>query len=155
MYLTFLQSMRDLANRYVAVSMQERALSQIVNGKSNASFSANSQAQSDVLVTSFRLNRNYLALSQNDLEIDDDGSEIELPKAPKVVAQDSANTVKQNLKTDDDALYTNVLVNNEKVETEASDGNDENLTNDNSSDVDSLLDDELAHARPETEINKS
>ena len=66
-----------------------------------------------------------------------------------------ANTVKQNLKTDDDALYTNVLVNNEKVETEASDGNDENLTNDNSSDVDSLLDDELAHARPETEINKS
>ena len=56
---------------------------------------------------------------------------------------------------DDDALYTNVLVNNEKVEAEASDGNDENLTNDNSSDVDSLLDDELAHARPETEINKS
>lgn len=155
MYLTFLQSMRDLANRYVAVSMQERALSQIVNGKSNASFSANSQAQSDVLGTAFRLNRNDLALSQNDLEIDDDGSEIELPKAPKVVAQDSANTVKQNLKTDDDALYTNVLVNNEKVETEASDGNDENLTNDNSSDVDSLLDDELAHARPETEINKS
>ena len=155
MYLTFLQSMRDLANRYVAVSMQERALSQIVNGKSNASFIANSQAQSDVLGTAFRLNRNDLALSQNDLEIDDDGSEIELPKAPKVVAQDSANTVKQNLKTDDDALYTNVLVNNEKVETEASDGNDENLTNDNSSDVDSLLDDELAHARPETEINKS
>ena len=60
-----------------------------------------------------------------------------------------------NYCVDDDALYTNVLVNNEKVETEASDGNDENLTNDNSSDVDSLLDDELAHARPETEINKS
>ena len=32
MYLTFLQAMRDIANRYVAVAMQNRALSQIVVG---------------------------------------------------------------------------------------------------------------------------
>lgn len=30
MYLTFLQSVRDMANRYVAVSMQEHALTEIV-----------------------------------------------------------------------------------------------------------------------------
>ena len=32
MYLTFLQSIRDCANRYVAVAMLERALSQLVHG---------------------------------------------------------------------------------------------------------------------------
>lgn len=32
MYLTFLQSIRDLSNRYVSVAMQDRALSQIVLG---------------------------------------------------------------------------------------------------------------------------
>lgn len=32
MYLTFLQTIRDVANRYVAVAMQQRALSQIVAG---------------------------------------------------------------------------------------------------------------------------
>ena len=84
MYLTFLQSIRDLANRYVAVSMQERALASIVAGeKDKVLDSGNSQAQSIVLATAFREDRQDLAISENEGEEDlDDNSEIELPKSP-------------------------------------------------------------------------
>lgn len=49
MYLGFLQGIRDLANRYVAVAMQERALSQIVNGSAIDHNLNNSQMRSQVL----------------------------------------------------------------------------------------------------------
>ena len=73
MYLTFLQSVRDMANRYVAVSMQEHALTEIVlSGTEKAQKlletkdeSADSQAQSIVMATAFRSNRDDLAISDD------------------------------------------------------------------------------------------
>ncbi len=83
MYLTFLQSVRDMANRYVAVSMQEHALTEIVlSGTEKAQKlletkdeSADSQAQSIVMATAFRLNRDDLAISD-----DSDADLIDLPE---------------------------------------------------------------------------
>ena len=85
MYLTFLQSVRDMANRYVAVSMQEHALTEIVlSGTEKAQKvletkdeSADSQAQSIVMATAFRANRDDLAISD-----DSDADLIDLPKSP-------------------------------------------------------------------------
>ena len=49
MYLTFLQSLRDLANRYAAVAMQERALYQIVVGSPVDTAVNSAQMQSQVI----------------------------------------------------------------------------------------------------------
>ena len=87
MYLTFLQCMRDLANRYVAVSMQERALAEIVKGQSHDR-EANSQAASTVLGTAFRQDREDIGISENAAEdplsigFSDEGDMINLPKSP-------------------------------------------------------------------------
>ena len=54
MYLGFLQGIRDLANRYVAVAMQERALSQIVAGSSIDPSLNDSQMRSQVFGTTSR-----------------------------------------------------------------------------------------------------
>jgi len=87
MYLTFLQCMRDLANRYVAVSMQERALAEIVKGQSHDR-EANSQAESTVLGTAFRQDREDIGISENAAEdplsigFSDEGDMINLPKSP-------------------------------------------------------------------------
>lgn len=54
MYLGFLQAFRDLANRYVAVAMQSRALSQIVSGQNVDKEVANSQLKTQVLGSSAR-----------------------------------------------------------------------------------------------------
>jgi len=103
MYLTFLQAMRDLANRYVAVSMQERALAQIVHGGIDAP-QIDSKAQSIVLGTAFREDRTDIAISEDDkltdANLDDDDSEVELPQSPAMMelqknsstAQESKNT---------------------------------------------------------------
>lgn len=56
MYLGFLQSFRDLANRYVAVAMQSRALSQIVSGQNVDKEVANSQLKTQVLGSAARTN---------------------------------------------------------------------------------------------------
>ena len=95
MYLTFLQCMRDLANRYVAVSMQERALAEIVLGKSHLD-EADSQVQSSSLATAFREDREDISISSsdnNDSKIvapsyEDDGEMIILPKSPAAIEQE-------------------------------------------------------------------
>ncbi|MGN1281525.1 MAG: inorganic phosphate transporter [Succinivibrio sp.] len=88
MYLTFLQCMRDMANRYVAVSMQEHALSEIVaqgnRGNTIVSGSAGSQSQSIVLASAFRTDRDDLVRSDSD----DDSSIIDLPKSPAQIESD-------------------------------------------------------------------
>ena len=92
MYLTFLQSIRDMANRYVAVSMQEHALTEIVLGGTEKAQkvletkdeSADSQAQSIVMATAFRSNRDDLAISD-----DSDADLIDLPKSPAELELDS------------------------------------------------------------------
>ena len=48
-YLTFLQSLRDLANRYVAVSMQERALAELVAGNCVMTPVNNAPLQTEVM----------------------------------------------------------------------------------------------------------
>lgn len=71
MYLGFLQGIRDLANRYVAVAMQERALSQIVAG-SNVDPSLNdSQMRSQVFGTTTRTENEEIVTAP----IDDDEQE--------------------------------------------------------------------------------
>lgn len=70
MYLGFLQGIRDLANRYVAVAMQERALSQIVAGVSVDSEVDNAQMRSTVLGTAIRTNNEELVCGEEDSERD-------------------------------------------------------------------------------------
>ncbi|MGN0894029.1 MAG: inorganic phosphate transporter [Succinivibrio sp.] len=88
MYLTFLQCMRDMANRYVAVSMQEHALSEIVmqgkKGNTIISDAADSQAQSVVLASAFRNDRDDLVRSESE----DEDSIIDLPKSPAQLESD-------------------------------------------------------------------
>lgn len=100
MYLTFLQCMRDIANRYVAVCMQAHALAEIVYGL-KSSRDADSQAQSIVMATAFRQERSELAISDSQTQqspvlkisdeipaqrvgylVDNDDSYVELPKSP-------------------------------------------------------------------------
>lgn len=95
MYLTFLQCMRDLANRYVAVSMQERALAEIVLGKTHLD-EADSQVQSSSLATAFREDREDISISSSDKNgseieapsYEDDGEMIILPKSPAAMEQE-------------------------------------------------------------------
>ena len=63
MYLGFLQGIRDLANRYVAVAMQERALSQIVNGKTIDRALNNSEMRSQVLGSTTRTGSEAMVIS--------------------------------------------------------------------------------------------
>ena len=56
MYLTFLQSLRDLANRYAAVAMQERALYQIVVGSPVGNDVNSAQMQSQVVPAAIATN---------------------------------------------------------------------------------------------------
>lgn len=77
MYLTFLQCMRDMANRYVSVLTQERALAQIVSG-ANASELSSSQIQSPVLGQAFRSDR-------EDMSVSEDESIYTLPPSPAAI----------------------------------------------------------------------
>ena len=94
MYLTFLQCMRDLANRYVAVSMQERALAEIVLGEKQNISDANSRSQSSILATAFREDRDDLVTSDNSLNPDpvstytEEGEMVNLPKSPAALEKD-------------------------------------------------------------------
>lgn len=63
MYLGFLQGIRDLANRYVAVAMQERALAQIVSGASIDTALSNSQMRSQVFGSTVRTNSEAIVAS--------------------------------------------------------------------------------------------
>lgn len=63
MYLGFLQGIRDLANRYVAVAMQERALSQIVNGNTIDRALNNSEMRSQVLGSTTRTGSEAMVIS--------------------------------------------------------------------------------------------
>ncbi len=93
MYLTILQCMRDIANRYVAVSMQERALAEIVIGKKSSS--ADSQAQSPLLATAFREDRDDIGITSKDIAVvknsfldDEEGDVVELPKSPAAIEKE-------------------------------------------------------------------
>ena len=85
MYLTFLQAIRDLANRYVAVAMHERALAQIVVGhKVDASLTqANMQSTiaSDAIIT----NNEDLIKTPQIIDEDDSIEDIELPTKKGVI----------------------------------------------------------------------
>ena len=70
--------MRDMANRYVSVLTQERALAQIVSGDANAADLASSQLQSPVLGQAFRSDREDLALAE-------DESVYTLPPSPAAI----------------------------------------------------------------------
>ncbi len=92
MYLTFLQCMRDVANRYVAVSMQEHALAEIVMGTSHEK-EADSQAQSSMLATAFRTDRDDLGMSTDEDDspsavYDDEGESVMLPKSPAAMEKE-------------------------------------------------------------------
>lgn len=73
MYLSFLQGIRDLANRYVAVAMQERALSQIVAGNRIDNGLDDAQMKSQVLGTSTRTNNDNIV----DRVVAEDSPELE------------------------------------------------------------------------------
>ena len=67
-YLTFLQSLRDLANRYVAVSMQERALAELVEGNCVMTPVNNAPLQTEIMPAA--LNSNSESLMKDPLEDD-------------------------------------------------------------------------------------
>lgn len=73
MYLGFLQGLRDLANRYVAVAMQERALSQLVAGANIDGDLQNAQLRSQVFGTTVRTNSEELMKAP----AEDDGTTAE------------------------------------------------------------------------------
>ena len=73
MYLGFLQGLRDLANRYVAVAMQERALSQLVAGTNIDGDLQNAQLRSQVFGTTVRTNSEELMKAP----AEDDGTTAE------------------------------------------------------------------------------
>ena len=86
MYLGFLQGIRDLANRYVAVAMQERALSQIVAGSSVDPKVDDAQMRSSVLGSTTRTNSEALV----DANIEDDAASALAVRAPKEPASATA-----------------------------------------------------------------
>ena len=86
MYLGFLQGIRDLANRYVAVAMQERALSQIVAGSSIDPNVDDAQMRSSVLGSTTRTNSEEMV----DAKVEDDAKEAALAnnQAPVTESKD-------------------------------------------------------------------
>ena len=86
MYLGFLQGIRDLANRYVAVAMQERALSQIVAGSSIDPNVDDAQMRSSVLGSTTRTNSEEMV----DAKVEDDTKEAALAnnQAPVTESKD-------------------------------------------------------------------
>ncbi len=81
-YLTFLQSLRDLANRYVAVSMQERALAELVAGDCVMTPVDESQMQTDVMPAAVRNGSEEMVRQAEPEDSDPAGSPIALPKSP-------------------------------------------------------------------------
>lgn len=64
MYLGFLQAFRDLANRYVAVAMQSRALAQIVSGQHVDTNVDNAQLRTQVLGSSARTSEGAVIIAK-------------------------------------------------------------------------------------------
>lgn len=79
MYLTFLQALRDLANRFVAVGMQERALAELVEGNCVMTPVDDAQLSSDVLPAA--LNSNSESLVEQ--AVAEDQTESPLPGVSK------------------------------------------------------------------------
>ena len=86
MYLGFLQGMRDLANRYVAVAMQERALAQIVAGAKVDTELANAQMRSQVFGSTVRTNSDAIVKSS----VEEDEAADKAQPAPTESAPASA-----------------------------------------------------------------
>ena len=63
MFLDFLQGLRDMANRYVAVAMMERALSQLVAGSKIDNTLQNAEFRSQVLGSTERTDSEEMILS--------------------------------------------------------------------------------------------
>ncbi|MCR5537142.1 MAG: inorganic phosphate transporter [Succinivibrio sp.] len=88
-YLTFLQAMRDLANRYVAVSMQERALAELVANNAVMTPIDTASLQTEVMPAAFNSNGETLVKQATNEERDEEAyasalsnSAISLPKSP-------------------------------------------------------------------------
>lgn len=92
MYLGFLQGLRDLANRYVAVAMQERALAQIVAGSNVDSSVADAQMRSQVFGTTVRTNNEALVTAP----VEEEAAE----KAQASATQDAAKAASQTAPQD-------------------------------------------------------
>ncbi len=63
MFLTFLQSIRDVANRYVAVAMQERALARIAHGANDGSEDPHmAQMQTQIMPAAYATNNDEIVV---------------------------------------------------------------------------------------------
>ena len=90
MYLGFLQGMRDLANRYVAVAMQERALAQIVAGANVDTELTNAQMRSQVFGSTVRTNSDDIV--KTSVEEDDAADKAQGSTAPAAQAAPADST---------------------------------------------------------------
>ena len=70
MFLDFLQGLRDMANRYVAVAMMERALSQLVAGSKIDNTLQNAEFRSQVLGSTERTDSEEMILSPVEEEVE-------------------------------------------------------------------------------------
>ena len=70
MFLAFLQGLRDMANRYVAVAMMERALSQLVAGSKIDNTLQNAEFRSQVLGSTERTDSEEMILSPVEEEVE-------------------------------------------------------------------------------------
>ena len=91
MYLSFLQGIRDLANRYVAVAMQERALAQIVAGSSVDQELNNSQMRSQVFGSTVRTNSDAIVKSS----VEEDEAASAVPAQPEAAQPSAASSAEQ------------------------------------------------------------
>ncbi|HAR80554.1 MAG TPA: inorganic phosphate transporter [Succinivibrionaceae bacterium] len=86
-YLTFLQSIRDMANRYVAVSMQGRALAELVENNAVMTPIDSSQLQTEVMPASLNSHKeNMMELEETESETSET---IYLPKSPAQLEAES------------------------------------------------------------------
>lgn len=66
MYMAFMQGLRDMANRYVAITLMERALSQLLAGANVDKAMQNAQMRSQVFGTTVRTDSEDIILSNDD-----------------------------------------------------------------------------------------
>lgn len=70
MYMAFMQGLRDMANRYVAITMMERALSKLLNGDNVEQNMQNAQMRSQIFGSTVRTNSEEILLANDDEDKD-------------------------------------------------------------------------------------
>lgn len=132
MYLGFLQAFRDLANRYVAVAMQSRALSQIVSGQHVDNNVANAQLKTQVLGSSARTSEGEAIITQavdtpdaNDIA---ETKEIQKQKADLEAALVAQQAKEDALTTKDESKIAEEVKSDLAVANEANESSDSKLS---------------------------